>query len=73
MNSIMEGNNVSISQAEKFFDDEDEQYNVKMIIKDFMVPQKKSVNAYNFKLFGMKPEEYEKDKIIKLNKKKRKS
>lgn len=55
------------------FDDEDEQYDVKMILKDFMVPQKKSVNNYNFKLFGMRPEEYEKDKINKQNKKKRKS
>ena len=44
-----------------------------MIIKDFMVPQKKSANAYYYKLMGMKPEEYEKDKINKQNKKRRKS
>ena len=65
MNSLADGNNVSMKEAEKLFDDEDEQYNVKMILKDFMVPQKKTVNNYNFKLFGMRPEEYEKDKINK--------
>ena len=68
-----ENNNVSIKEAEKFFDDEDEKHNVKMIIKDFMIPQKKANNGSNYRLFGMKPEEYEKDKIHKQNKKKRKS
>ena len=61
MDSLAGAGNVSVKEAEKFFDDEDEQYNVKMIIKDFMVPQKKSANAYYYKLMGMKPEEYEKD------------
>ena len=66
-------NPVSIKDAEKFFEDEEERYNVKMMIKDFMVPPKKSINSYNWKMFGMRPEEYEKDKINKKLKKKRKS
>ena len=52
---------VTIRDAEKFFDDEDERHNVKMMIKDFMLPSKKNTAQSNFRLFGMKPEEYEKD------------
>lgn len=74
MNHLIDTNNaVSLKEAEKFFDDEEERYNVKMIIKDFMIPPKKSINNYNWKMFGMRPEEYEKDKKYKKNKKKRKS
>lgn len=32
-----------MKEAEKFFDDEDEKHHVKMMIKDFMIPVKKSL------------------------------
>lgn len=38
----LKSNKISMKEAEKFFDNEDERYNVKMMIKDFMLPSKQT-------------------------------
>lgn len=58
--------------ARKLFADEQEIRNAKMIIKDFMQPQKRTQDELNFRLFGMKPEDYERVFLKKKRKSKEK-
>ena len=52
-------NKVSLKEMKDLFDDEEEKYEVKMAIKDMLTPKKKSLESINYRMFGMKPEEFE--------------
>ena len=51
----------NIKEAEEIFDDEDECYEVKQLIKSYIIPDTQSLDTYKYKMFGMNPEEYEKE------------
>lgn len=52
---------ITIQEADEVFDDEDERYNAKQLIKNYIIPNKKSQNAFQYKMFGMRPAEFERE------------
>ena len=42
-----------ITEADEIYEDEDERYEVKQLIKSYQIPESQSLNTYQYKMFGM--------------------